>query len=649
MQPNALGLRQETQTLHNRVFVVALAPLLLAVGLFAAYFAHQSARLAHENLLKFGRETTQRVSDAAAFDLATGNLPEILVLLEREKKSLGASSIGVTDGISWLTVVGDAQSLPRLTREPPAAVSDSGRYFTFSARVTLQTVETHDPFVDDSSVEAPPKNYLVLVLDARPIQSQVLQVTLTALGMAAVCLFFALLLAWRLSGSVSRPLQRLTHSVERISQGHLDERPETDAPGEIGQLQRGINRMAETLLEHHAAMQQRIIEATADLRAQKLAAESANQAKSRFLAAASHDLRQPLHAMSLLVEALMEKVPGGDARRLTEHIAASASAMSALLNALLDLSKLDAGVIEARPACTRLQPLFEGLHSQFAHQAVNQGLKLGVHDGGLCVDTDPLLLERILANLLSNALRYTQRGGIVLGARRSGKNQVRIEVWDTGQGIPAEYQDRVFEEYFQLDNPERYRDKGLGLGLAIVNRLGDLLRTQVRLRSRVGSGSCFHLVLPRCEALPAPARRTPSSNLNLPLEQALVAFIDDDPAILEAMVEVFDQWGVELAVGEDAEQMRDELVSLGRRPDVVLSDYRLKDGKTGIEAIAVLRRAFGPMPAALLTGDTAPETIQAIRSSALPVLHKPLKPAKLRAFLAHLLSSSEDLLDITLH
>jgi len=258
------------------------------------------------------------------------------------------------------------------------------------------------------------------------------------------------------------------------------------------------------------------------------------------------------------------------------------------------------------------------------------------------ISGDPAQLRRLTANLVANALRYTEHGRVLIGARRVGDKLIRVEVRDTGKGIPEEFQERIFEEYFQLENPERHRDKGLGLGLAIVSRLANLLGGHVSVRSHPGRGSCFHLQVARCSAAAQrmAASLPASPGFALPLEHALVAVIDDDEAILEAMAEVFDHWGVGLAAGVDAEQVRDELVALGRAPDIILCDYRLRSGHTGIEAVHLLRQAFGAdIAAALLTGDTAPDTIQAIDASGLPVLHKPLKPAKLRAFLSHLLAT----------
>jgi signal transduction histidine kinase/CheY-like chemotaxis protein len=482
---------------------------------------------------------------------------------------------------------------------------------------------------------------MVIALDRSRVELIRSQIGLAAAGMATLSVLLALILAWRLAGGVSGPLHAIIQTVARLAGGTLTERIPETSPGEIGLLESGVNRMAEALEENRLSLERRVQAATAELLGQKLAAEAAVLAKSRFLAAASHDLRQPLHALTLLVAALRERVRDEESRRLAEHIEASASAMESLLNALLDLSKLDAGVVEAHPVCFPIGKILKSVERQFAPLARERGLSLVVHPSSLWAYSDPVLMERILANLVVNALRYTDRGKVLVGARRVQQDWIRLEVWDTGRGIPQEFQARIFEEYFQLDNPERHREKGLGLGLAIVARLAILLGGRVSVRSQLGRGSCFNFRVARCSpAAQQIAASVPvSPGFALPLENALVAFIDDDEAILGAMVEVFDHWGVSVAVGGDVAQVRAELEELGRAPDIILCDYRLRNGQTGIEAIRVLRGAFGEhIAAALLTGDTAPDTIQAIDASGLPVLHKPLKPAKLRAFLSHLLT-----------
>jgi two-component system, sensor histidine kinase len=632
-------------SLRLRILVVALVPLLVAVGLFAAYFAHRVVSEAEQDLERLGADSSRHLADAVAYDLFTGNLPNVKRLLDFERTTREIPAIAINDGKHWLIISGNTAVLPSLDGHRPAAYWRHGALLVFSHPVRLSTHGETDPYLE--LAENPESRaYTVVVLDRAKVELIRSQIGLATAGMAGLSILLALVLAWRLAGGVSHPLHTITRTVARLAGGKLTERTPETSPGEIGLLERGVNRMAHALEENQLTLERRIRDATAELLGQKVAAEAAVLAKSRFLASASHDLRQPLHALTLLVTALRERVKEDEARRLAEHIDASAAAMESLLNALLDLSKLDAGVVEAHPVCFPVGKVLKSVERQFAPLARERNLRLDIHPTALWAYSDPVLMERILSNLVANALRYTERGKVLIGARRVQKDWIRLEVWDTGKGIPEEYQSRIFEEYFQLNNPERHRDKGLGLGLAIVARLAQLLGGRVSVHSQLERGSCFNFRVARC----APAAQQAASILPvspgfaLPLENALVAFIDDDESILGAMVEVFDHWGVALAAGEDAEQVRAELEELGRKPDIILCDYRLREGRTGIEAIQILRDAFGQnIAAALLTGDTAPDTIQAISASRLPVLHKPLKPAKLRAFLSHLLAGNTDL------
>ena len=618
------------------MLVLALLPMLAAVGLFAAYFAQHSIAAAEQQLHQQGHELSRQLAEAVAFDLFSGNLPYVKRLLDFERDTHQALAIGIVEDGHWLLVSGQAELLPRLGRGPAETVDSwqENQNLNFSHVVGLTTSTEQDPYLEPTNASAR-RPLLVAVLSQSPVAETRIQVVHATLSMTALALLLALALAWRLSARLSRPLHGITQAVARLAAGSLSVRAPAGSSGELGVLENGVNRMAAALEENQRDLEQRVHYATSELLAQKEAAEAAVLAKSRFLAATSHDLRQPLHALTLLVAALRERVQEGEARRLAERIDDSATALEGLLNALLDLSRLDAGVVEARPECFPAQRTLDQVARQFAPLAREQGLRLAVHPCACWLYSDPILLERILNNLVSNALRYTDRGGIVVGLRRM-QGGMRFEVWDSGHGIPAAFRERIFEEYYQLENPERHRDKGLGLGLAIVSRLARLLGSGGEGRSQPGRGSCFRFQVMRCQPPAEPAPIEPAG-IVLPLAGTLVAFIDDDEQILEAMIQVFEQWGVEMAAGGDVEQVRDELRELGRPPDLILSDFRLRGGRTGIDAVAILREAFGAeIPAALITGDTAPETIQAIGASGLALLHKPLKPARLRAFLSHL-------------
>ena len=626
--------------IRARILGIALAPaLLIAVALTGA-FIHQGLKNSEIQLYAQGRLAANHLAKVAEFDLFVGNSAYLQQLMDYERMNYHAVAIGIADESGrWRAVAGEARLLPKPSLPDEAQAWRNGSHLVFVQPVTGSR-QSDDPYLGDAWLTSR-LGYLTLVLSAEPIDALRREILFNSLAVLALILTAAGILAWRLSNSLGLRLHCITQAVGHIAAGDLSSRLRVEGSGEICRLEQGINRMADALAVHQTELQGRIQEATASLTQQKQAAEQAVYAKARFLEAASHDLRQPVHALSLLVAALKEKLLEPGARRLVHHIDASTAALESLFSALLDLSRLDAGVVAAQPRCVALADILQKAQQQFAPVAEEKGLCLRVQTTRTHVQTDPLLLERILNNLVSNALRYTQDGGVLLGVRRlGGGREARVEVLDTGIGIPEDQQKKIFEEYFQVDNPERDRDKGLGLGLAIVSRLSRLLGPNpVQVQSIEGKGSRFSLVMERCASVAqVPVAEEPAA---AKLRNAVLAVIDDDETILEAMSELVSAWDLEIAVGADADQVMAELQGVQRRPDLILCDYRLRTGVSGIEAIAQLRAAFGEdIPAALLTGDTAPETIQAIAASGLPLLHKPLGPAKLRALLSHLLQSA---------
>ncbi|MFL6604543.1 MAG: hybrid sensor histidine kinase/response regulator [Steroidobacteraceae bacterium] len=374
-----------------------------------------------------------------------------------------------------------------------------------------------------------------------------------------------------------------------------------------------------------------------ELREQKDTAEDANIAKSRFLAAASHDLRQPLHALGLFVQALQETPLATRERQVIGNIRRSVDAMEELFNALLDISRLDAGVVQPHITTIPLAAVFDRVRFEYGQIARQKRLSLSVVKTSLFVRSDPSLLARLIRNLLSNAVRYTDSGGVVLGCRRMG-SEVRIEVWDTGKGIPVDRHEEIFQEFYQLDNPERDRRKGLGLGLAIVKRLAKLLNYHVGLRSVVGRGSMFSITLPRgCREDYVPAESSAESAA-FDLSHALVLVIDDEAAVQEGMAALLRRWKCDVLTAGSGAEMLSKLVAVERLPDLIVSDYRLRDNENGIQVVEALRSEFNvDIPALLVTGDTGPDRLRDAEASGLPILHKPLNPARLRTLIANLL------------
>ncbi len=361
-------------------------------------------------------------------------------------------------------------------------------------------------------------------------------------------------------------------------------------------------------------------------------AERANQAKTRFLAAASHDLRQPVQSLFFFATALSDQLRNHPGRATLDGMQHALEALKRLLDGLLDISKLDAGVVRPAPAVFALRPVLDRLATEYRPQVIRKGLELRVVPTSLWLRSDPVLLERILRNLLENALRYTRQGRIVMGVRRAG-GQARVVVCDSGIGIPTDRQEEIFEEFTQIANPERDRERGLGLGLAIVRRLCSLLAHPVRVASKPGRGSAFMVEVPRAEppraAAPAAAGGTDAGGV--PGRRQLVLVIDDEVIILMGLRVMLEGWGYDVVAATSGEEAIKSLEKESRRPDVILADYRLRHGKTGPEALrAIHAHCESPIPSIILTGDTAPERIVEAQSSGFSILHKPVSAHHLR-------------------
>lgn len=358
-------------------------------------------------------------------------------------------------------------------------------------------------------------------------------------------------------------------------------------------------------------------------------AESASRAKSRFLASASHDLRQPLHTLALFGAALSLRVSDPVARNDVKQLNTAIESLNALLNTLLDLSKLDAGVVRPDVQQVDIAALVSRAIEGFRPVAEGKGLYLRISaQQRIHCDTDPQLFERIINNLVDNAIKYTERGGVTVEVRAG--NDIDVVVTDTGAGIPAWEQQRVFEEFYQLGNPERDRAKGLGLGLAIVQRTAELLSIEISLRSKIGVGTTFHLRMPCStttvfESSEATALPVPPQQKNVRLR---VLVLDDEAAVRQAMASLLAAWGWHPVLASTTD---DALAQLAHSSvDAIVADFRLRNDETGLDAIRRIRAAAGELPTILITGETSPERLREAIASDFPVLHKPVDPAALR-------------------
>jgi signal transduction histidine kinase len=370
-------------------------------------------------------------------------------------------------------------------------------------------------------------------------------------------------------------------------------------------------------------------------------AERANVAKTRFLAAASHDLRQPIHALGLFFAELSDRVYSPETALVIGQVEDSIAAINSMLNALLDVSKLDAGVVKPTIEPVALSVLFSRLRAEFQPIALENDNELRIRPSLAIVNTDPTMLDRMLRNLIGNALRYTENGRILVAARPRGQH-LDIQIMDNGMGIPEDQLDEIFIEFHQLQNSARDRRQGLGLGLAIVKRLANLLHHEIKVVSRLGRGSCFSITLPLACTIPDSEygqliEKAYLSNSSLTGRHVLV--LDDDNAVLEGMQGLLTRWGCQVITANSPDEAMGRLVANVQKLDLLVIDYRLPENVSGIEVARNIQTHLGyPVAVLIITGDTGPERLQEADASGYPLLHKPVQPAKLRSTLQYLMS-----------
>ena len=493
----------------------------------------------------------------------------------------------------------------------------------------------------------------VVTDDGQPSGKVMVEMSLAAVRSARNTVWFNVLLvlgasllgvvlagAWA-ARRISAPIRRLGEAVDRLGAGEEAQVP-VEGTAEVRHLQAGFNQAASALAESQRLLQSRIEVATAELARKNQQLEVASQAKTRLLAAASHDLRQPLHALTLFSDGLANGEHDPVRLQRIAHIRECVDSLDRLFSELLNLSQLDAGVLQPQWVDFPLDGLLDEISRNFRPVAEQQDLRLVVRKTDLWVRSDYVMLSRVLSNLVSNSLRHTVEGGVLVGARRRGRS-VRIDVWDTGVGIAPQHQAKVFEEFYQVD-PQRTQaargTRGMGLGLATVQRLASLLNTRVELRSRPGRGTCVSITV---RTVPAPATPMPvpvaaAAEDDIRFDGLRVMVIDDERTILEGLQVVLGQWGAQVL----AAQTRAEALSLADQwaapPDVVVSDLLLQGGDNGLDVLAALERhphGIGPHTARLLvTGETKPDRLREVAAAGVTVLYKPVSPRALRQAIA---------------
>lgn len=621
--PNRLWQRA---SLMQRMMVVALAPTLITAALLVALLTQRQ--------LASLRELAYNNADAIATQAASVCVQPLRNQQLRELLRI-ADSIGDLPHVTRVQIrTSDGQIL--------ADHRESG---SGTAPPEILTV-----IRDVTDAEGHASNKLGSVLvdvslhDAIAAQHASLRHALIALLLS---LLIAGVIGWQAARWISAPLRHLAGAVHDLGRGEREVAVKVTDRTEIGELQQGFNHAAAALHDIQTGMEQQIAQATRDLAGKNAALEAASTARSRFLAAASHDLRQPLYALTLLSSALA--VDEHDPLRLNRiaHIQECVQSLDHLFGELLDLSRLESGAVEAEISEFPLDPVFIEVVRNFDMVAEQRGLQLRARHTGQWVRGDRTMLVRMLNNLVSNALRYAHLGGALLGARLDGDRRIRVEVWDTGSGISPEHLDSVFDEFYRIDDhTDAHREdgshSGLGLGLATVQRLAELMDTKVQVKSRLGRGSVFHFRLP---AASAPAQKTtPAFDVPTGLAGRRVLVMDDDPAILSGIRFLLRSWGCDVAVAEDRLQALDAIENWPGPADLVISDLHLRAGERALDVFAELDRRYSldgerPFARLLITGETRPEHLREIIAARIPLLYKPVSPQQLASSMAAALAA----------
>jgi signal transduction histidine kinase len=582
----------------------------------------------------------------------------VTMLTQRQLGSLLGMAQNTADAIATQTASVSAAPLRDMQRRELVRIAESTGELPHVARVQIRAADgeiladdlgrsgansnetltvTHDVIDTDRSDHPVLGSVLVDVSlsDAIAAQRASLQHALIALG---ISLLVAAVIAWQAARWISAPLRRLVAAVHQLGRGDRHVEVQVTDENEIGELQRGFNSAALALFDVQRSMEREIEQATVELARKNAALEAASVAKARFLAAASHDLRQPLYALTLFSSSLA--VDERDPVRLDRiaHIQECVEALDHLFSELLDLSRLETGAMQIEITEFPLDQVLEEVSRNFRMIAEQHGLRLIMRATDLWVRSDRTMLARILNNLVSNALRYTNEGGVLVVARQRLDGTVRVDVWDTGTGIAPEHQARVFDEFYRVEcHSGGERDtgphRGLGLGLATVQRLAELLDTQVQLKSTPGRGSVFSFHLPNVPPQHIPGSRGDETPLDVSGMRVLV--IDDEPAILSGIRYLLRSWGCEVAVAEDRTQALLAAEEWPVPPDLVISDLRLRDGESGLDVLAALddhyqRDGNLPFPRLLITGETRSDRLREIMAAKIPVLYKPVSPEQLR-------------------
>lgn len=638
------GIERQTQLL-------ALLPILAIAALLVSYFIYTRFDDLDRALLERSKLLTRQLASASEYPVFSGNTALLKQYVGSALSSQDVQAVVILDAASdpILKAGQVEQALAAPHSAMPQLDQDNNLLRLYEPiTVTQIKLDDIDPDADADRATAKPLGMVIIEFSKARLNRQKTEVVIFNILATLIILSATLMIALRVARRITEPILGMRQAIIRIGEGALDTRisPKPQVR-ELFDLADGINKMAAQLQLDRSTLQERIDQATLEIRAKKEEAERSSASKTRFLAAASHDLRQPMHALGLFVGELQATVNTQKQREMVMKVEESVNAMSGLLNSLLDISKLDAGVIIPQVRNFNIETSLRRIQQDYCSLAEGKSIQFRVVPCSMSVRSDPVLLERILVNLVSNALRYTPAGGrVLLGCRKRGNN-LRIEVRDNGIGIPSDEQQSIFLEFVQLANKERDRSMGLGLGLAIVERLSKLLHHPISVRSEIGRGSMFTIDgIPLAANSVAPQeieqheKEDQATSAQPSGNQACsrILVVDDDPLVRSSTQAILSSWGYQVYVAKSLQEVKNEFAQQGI--DLVICDYRLPDG-TGLDVINFVSLSNQSTPCILVSGDTSPDVLQKVTENGLNLLSKPVRPAKLRTLIQSLLNESK--------
>ena len=635
--------------IRGRLILAALLPVTLIAVMLAGVFLMVRFVDVDEAQHQRSRSLARQLANASEYGLFAGNVAYLQTIASGALREPDVSSVVILNAEGRILARAGQPSYTTpwsLTRLETERFDAAKRTNLLSQPIMANQVRLDDlfePLQTTGDTQAPLLGNVLVEFSNEARRKREREILLTGILITLGGLLFGGFVAMQLGRGVLQPILRVSSLIERIGQGEFSARATVLPDDPLRDLQNGLNLMAQRLESGREELEQRVATATFALREKKEEAETATLAKSRFLAAASHDLRQPTHALGLFVARLAQLPHDAQTRHLIESLDASVQAMQDLLDGLLDVSRLDAQAVQVQLRPFALTDIFEQLRSGLALTAQDKGIRLRFRPTSVWLMSDPTLIHRILLNLVANALKYTVQGSVLVACRVGEDAQhVRIEVRDSGIGVAPEHQQSIFKEFYQVGNSERNRSKGLGLGLNIVDRTVQLLGYRLQFFSRLGVGTRFSLQVP----LVTPGADVDQGNPFRPLAEEninglVVLAVEDDPLASEGLVSLLESWGCLVGVSDGLHAAR-RLLDNGLQPSVIVSDYRLRDGENGIETIRQLCAHAGwSIPACLMSGDTDPALMLAAKRAGHTLLHKPVRPAKLRNLLRRLALDSQ--------